>query len=166
MKKKILIFGGIVAFYVAVFTVILLGTLILPSQVYNNKQLLSKELNTANKKNYKKEKQNGITTITCEKMTGMETIWKNNVLENITLQMQYSLHVTSGKAKLVLVQPDNTIVTLTEQESNSIDNQQIDSATMEQKCRLDLKKGRNKIKIVCEKGTAFSLALQFSLAEL
>ena len=131
MKKKILIFGGIVAFYVAVFTVILLGTLILPSQVYNNKQLLSKELNTANKKNYKKEKQNGITTITCEKMTGMETIWKNNVLENITLQMQYSLHVTSGKAKLVLVQPDNTIVTLTEQESNSIDNQQIDSATMD-----------------------------------
>ena len=44
-------------------------TLILPSRIYNDERFLVKELNTANKKNYKKNKQDEITTITCEKMT-------------------------------------------------------------------------------------------------
>lgn len=163
MKKKLLIIlGSIVVLYVVIFAVILLVTLILPSQVYDNEQLLVKELNTANKKNYKQNKQNGMTTITCEKMTGMDTIWKYNSLEDMTMQINYSLQVTSGQAKIILIQPDDTIITLVEQESAPMGNQQTDTSTIEQTCKLDLKKGRNKMKIVCEKGTAFSFSFQIS----
>lgn len=159
MKKKMfIILGSIVVFYIVIFAAVLSVTFVLPSQVYNNEQLLAKELNTASKKNYKKNKQDEMITITCEKMTGMDTLWKYNTLEDITIQMNYSLQVTSGKAKLILVQPDNTLITLAEE--SAMDNQQIN--TMEQKCELDLKKGKNRIKIVCEKGTAFLLSFQIS----
>lgn len=165
MKKKILIIlGSIAVFLVVIYGIMLSIVLSLPSQVYNNEQLLVRELNIVNKKNYRQDKQNKqdeIITITCEKMTGMDTIWKYNALEDITMQMNYSLWVASGKAKLILIQPDNTLITLTEQES-TMDNQQMDTSTMEQECELNFKKGRNKIKIVCEKGTAFSLSFQIS----
>ena len=163
MKKRILIIlGSITIFYGIIFAVVLSMTLILPSRIYNDERFLVKELNTANKKNFKKNKQDEITTITCEKMTGMDIIWKYNALEDITMQMNYSLQVASGKAKLILIQPDNTIITLIEQENISMNNQQIDPSMMEQSSKLDLKKGQNKIKIVCEKETAFFLSFQIS----
>ena len=70
MKKRMLIIlGSITIFYGIIFAVVLSMTLILPSRIYNDERFLVKELNTANKKNYKKNKQDEITTITCEKMT-------------------------------------------------------------------------------------------------
>ncbi len=58
MKKRILIIlGSITIFYGIIFAVVLSMTLILPSRIYNDERFLVKELNTANKKNYKKNKQ-------------------------------------------------------------------------------------------------------------
>lgn len=57
MKKRILtILGSITIFYGIIFASVLSMTLILPSRIYNDERFLVKELNTANKKNYKKNK--------------------------------------------------------------------------------------------------------------
>ncbi len=164
MRKKLLIIIGIVMFiYAVIFAIIISGTIILPSYVYENEKLIASKLNTANKINYHRGVQNGITTVTCGKMTGMDVIWKYDTSEDVSMQMCYTLQVTSGKAKLILIRSDNTNSTLVEQDSSTEETTVSDTTSAtEQQCTLDLKKGRNKIKIVCEKGTSFALSFQIS----
>ena len=174
MKKKIsIIIVTVVIMYAVIFTVIMLQTMHLPSAVYENPDLITRSLNSANKINYRMNTQDGITTINCRKMTGMDTIWKYEADEDLTLQMYYDLKVTSGKAKLVLITPDDTIITLAEQDSAECkDEQKKESGTMEDSgtsalaiesmTELNLEKGNNRIKIICEKGTAFSLSFKIS----
>lgn len=174
VKKKphIIIICGVIL-YAALFIVIMLETSLLPSKVYDNQELLSKKLNSFNKMNYRKSTHDGITTVTCGKMQGMEIIWEYKADEDTTRQLNYSLDVTSGKAKLVLIQPDGTVTTLAESdstahessptsESGTADNPDETTATAESITELDLKKGKNRIKIVCGKGTSFSLSFAVS----
>lgn len=96
--------------YAAIFAVVMFITVFQPYTVYNNSDLIAgKSDGSANKINYKVSTHDGITTVTCKKMTGMDTIWKYQADEDRTLQMHYDLNVTNGKAKLVLITPDDTI---------------------------------------------------------
>lgn len=160
MRKKLPVIIGICIFvYIVIFLIIMLGTLSLPSYVYENEKLIANDLNSFNKINYRGYVKDGITTVTCEKMTGMEIVWNYNAPEDVTMQMNYTLQVTRGKAKLVLIQPGKTTVTLVEQSSDADKDAVSDTTSAtEQQCTLDLKKGKNKIKIVCGKGTSFSLS--------
>ena len=160
MRKKLPVIIGICIFvYIGIFLIIMVGTHSLPSYVYENEKLIAKDLNSFNKINYRGYVKDGITTVTCEKMTGMEIVWNYNAPEDMTMQMNYTLQVARGKAKLVLIQPGKTTVTLVEQ-SSAADKDAVSDTTSatEQQCTLDLKKGENKIKIVCGKGTSFSLS--------
>ena len=166
MKKKLpIIIFVIIILYAVIFAVVLLGTMYLPSSVYDNPNLIIQNFNSANKINYRKSTQDGITTINCGKMTGMDTIWNYKVDEDVTLQMYYTFQVTKGKAKLILINPDNTIIPLVEQGGDDASEQAVsttDSSGMtapeERTVALNLKKGESRLKIVCEKGTAFSLS--------
>lgn len=160
MKKKLLIIIGICIFiYAVIFGIIIAGTILLPVYVYENEKLIASELNTANKLKYYKTVHDGVTTVSCSKMTGMDTVWKYNASEDVTIQMYYTLQVTDGKAKLIFVQPGDDTVILAEQDSAAQKSTVSDATSAtEQQCTLDLKKGRNKIKIVCEKGASFELS--------
>ena len=167
MKKKLpIIIFGIIILYAVIFAVVLLETMYLPSSVYENPNLIIQDFNSANKINYRKSTQDGITTINCSKMTGMDTIWTYNTDEDATLQMYYTFQVTKGRAKLILINPDDTTITLVEQGGDTSGqtvgtNDDSDmTAAEEHMIVLDLKKGESRIKIVCEKGTAFSLSFK------
>lgn len=75
------------------------------------------------------------------KLSGSGTIWTYESSSDINLKVPYLLSVKSGKAKIVLISPDNTIVNLVEN---------TDKATMKGTTSLTLpiKKGENRIKLV------------------
>lgn len=154
--------------YAAIFAVVMFITVFQPYTVYNNSDLIAgKSDGSANKINYKVSTHDGITTVTCKKMTGMDTIWKYHADEDRTLQMHYDLNVTNGKAKLVLITPDDTITPLAEQDSagqapETTVSSDTETPSAESTTELNLKKGVNRIRIVCEKGTAFSLSFYIS----
>ena len=75
------------------------------------------------------------------KLSGSLTIWKYESSEDFDLEVPYTLSVKSQKAKIVLISPDNTVVTLVEN---------TDKATIEGKTTIavPIKKGTNRIKLV------------------
>ncbi|EPY2273983.1 50S ribosomal protein L7ae [Clostridium sporogenes] len=75
------------------------------------------------------------------KLSGSGTIWTYESSSDFDLKVPYILSVKSGKAKIVLISPDNTVVNLVEN---------TDKATMKGTTSLTLpiKKGNNRIKLV------------------
>ena len=173
-KKLAVVIIIIGILYAAIFAVVMFIVIFQPYTVYENPDLIAGRLDGSSSKiNYRASTQDGITTINCKKMTGMDTIWKYQADKDMTLQMHYNLKVTAGKAKLVLITPDDTIVTLTEQDSSTSQeyaeqgqettaNSNTEASDTESTAELTLKKGTNRIKIVCEKGTAFSLSFHIT----
>jgi len=170
MKKKLpIIVAIVVVLYVAIFAAVMLITIFQPATVYDDQKLLAGN-DSANKMNYRLSIHDGITTVRCGKMTGADTLWKYKADNDMNLNMDYTFRVTNGKAKLILINPDDTIITLVEQSSIDAFKQNISTASdsdsivsvAESMAVLDLKKGVNRIKIVCEKGTTFSLSFKIS----
>lgn len=83
------------------------------------------------------------------KMYGMETLWEYRASQQREVPITYSLTVESGKAKLLLITPDNTIITLSEvivlegEEHTSGESSLITET-------FHLEAGENRIKLVAE----------------
>ncbi|NFM45284.1 50S ribosomal protein L7ae [Clostridium botulinum] len=75
------------------------------------------------------------------KLSGSGTIWTYESSSDFDLKVPYILSVKSGKAKIVLISPDNTIVNLVE----NTDKATIKGTTS---LALPIKKGNNRIKLV------------------
>ena len=75
------------------------------------------------------------------KFSGSITIWTYESNEDFELQVPYTLSVKSGKAKIVLISPDNTVNTLVENTNKS-------SVEGEAILTVPIKKGVNRIKLV------------------
>lgn len=75
------------------------------------------------------------------KLSGCGTIWTYQSSTDFDLKIPYTLSVNSGKAKIVLISPDNTVVNLVEN---------TDEATIKGVTSLTapIKKGNNRIKVV------------------
>lgn len=165
MKKKLPIIIAVVAIiYAVIFATVILITIFLPAAVYDDLKLLT-GIDSANKMHYRLSVQDETISVKCGKMTGAETLWNYSANSDMNLNMYYTFQVTKGKAKLILVNPDDTIITLTEQDSGDAseqgspaDNSDSIASAAESIAVLDLKKGVNRIKIVCEKGASFSLS--------
>lgn len=131
--------------------------------IYDDDQKIASDANSYNKVRYKQVSINDDTTITCEKMGGMDTIWEYDADADVDLQMHHTFEVTQGRAKLVLIRPDDTICVLAEQEGPSGESSPVggtegDDPAEESVSILELGQGTNRIKIVCEKDTSFSLS--------
>lgn len=74
-------------------------------------------------------------------LSGSATIWTYESSSDIDLKVPYSLSVNRGKAKIVLISPDNTVVDLIE----STDKSAVEGATS---ITIPIKKGNNRIKVV------------------
>lgn len=92
------------------------------------------------------------------KLSGSGTIWTYESDEDFDLQAPYILSVKSGKAKIVLISPDNTVVTLVENTAKS---------TVEGNTALTvpIKKGINRIKLVGYKKADIELELHIEKGE-
>ncbi|RDU23197.1 hypothetical protein [Anaerosacchariphilus polymeriproducens] len=110
----------------------------------NNKEIAS--LNNSFNIYSKKQSINDQHFIGNVKIEGMDTIWSYAAKENSDIDMTYNLRLVSGKVKLVLISPDNTITTLIECTDQST---LADYATN----TLHIKKGKNRIKLVAGKNT-------------
>ncbi len=74
--------------------------------------------------------------------TGTETIWEHEASEDIEAEISYLLSVSSGgKAKLVLISPDDEVTIINENTDNSSMSERVTET-------FSLKKGKNRIKIV------------------
>ena len=76
------------------------------------------------------------------KITGTRTIWRYNANSDAEITISYLLSVTEGgKAKLVLISPDDEVIVLAENADNTV-NTEMQTQT------VSIKKGLNRIKIV------------------
>jgi hypothetical protein len=93
-------------------------------------------------------------------MTGSRTIWRYDAESDSEVTISYLLSVVQGgKAKLVLITPDDEVVVLVENSDNS-ENTEIQSQT------IQLTQGRNRIKIVGYDDPEFNLKLTADVGQL
>lgn len=85
-----------------------------------------------------------------KRIEGMDTIWTYESDEDRELNMTYLISVTSGKLKLVLISPDNSVTNIIER-TNQLNMSNYDTNT------LHIKKGVNRIKLVADKDTSAEL---------
>jgi len=94
-------------------------------------------------------------------LTGTRTIWRYNTRDEVSIELSYLLSVSSGgKAKLVLVTPDNEVIILSENTDNTIINDEMKSQT------ISLKPGNNRIKIVGKDAPKLELKLHIEVGQL
>lgn len=117
------------------------------ASIYNNDEKISSNTNSFNldieEQNIDGQQFSGIL----KKMEGMDTIWTYDSEEDKDLDMTYLLDVTTGKLKLVLISPDNSLTTLIETTNQS----DVTSYTTN---TIQVKKGLNRIKMVAGKNTS------------
>lgn len=110
------------------------------SSIYNDEEKLVSETNSynLNESDQKIEEQKFSGTVEFE---GMDTIWTFNSEEDTEIDMKYLFKVTRGKAKLVLITPDESLITMIETSKNS---ELKDYAVN----KIPVKKGLNRIRLV------------------
>lgn len=91
--------------------------------------------------------------------SGMDTIWRFNAESESEVKISYSLSVTNGIAKLILINPNGELETIVE--SNEIvEGDDLVSTT------LVLKKGQNRIKLVGKDNAQIDLQFKVSDGEI
>lgn len=110
------------------------------SSIYNNEEKIVSETNSYNlneaDQSIEEQKLSGLV-----EFEGMDTIWTFDSEEDTKIDMTYMFKVTNGKAKLVLVSPDDTLTTLVETTKDS----EVNDDTVNQ---ISVKKGLNRIRLV------------------
>ena len=114
---------------------------------YDNEKGIAGQTNSYNLTNYSGSQDENTVSGSAEKMEGMDTIWNYTASDDTEVILSWKLSVSSGKAKLVLIDPDGNLSTVVECEASS-DGQQEGSGTFE------IKQGENRVKLVGAEETA------------
>lgn len=127
--------------------------------VYDSDVKIAGPSNTYNLTNIEQsiDGQNYICDV--ERFEGMDTIWTYEAPADETSELNCLISVSSGKLKLVLIEPDNTLTTIVEL---TAETGQEDSRTFP----LNLKKGENRIKVVTGADTQFDMELSVPVGTL
>ena len=119
--------------------------------IYNNDKKIASETNTFNLGEIEQEIDNKKIEAKIDDIEGMETIWSFTSDEDMDIELSGEMSIKSGKAKLVLILPDNTLILLAEKDFASNSNEITQT--------FSVKQGLNRIKIVAEKNTELDLVL-------
>lgn len=119
------------------------------ARVYNNEELIKEDYNTFNLINSSQSIEENRLSGSADVMEGMGTIWKFETKEAVQVTITYEIHVSSGKAKLVLISPKGTLTAIDEFTPES-DNQQETTAL------IQAAEGENRIKLIGGKNTKIS----------
>ena len=128
------------------------------TSIYNNNEEISSDTNSFNLDIVEQSIDGQEFKGVINKIEGMDTIWTYESDEDIELDMTYLLTVISGKLKLVLISPDNSVTTLIETNNKS---DVVDFATN----TLQIKKGINRIKMVAGKNTSLEFNINIPNGE-
>ena len=147
MSKKTVIFivGIVILICIIIGGVHIFNNLNYINRLYEDNNEIAKEINTFNLNDVEQKIENNNYIGTAE-FEGMDTIWNYEATEYIEIELKYILNAMSGKCKIVLTSPDNTVNTIFENANNSESN---DYSTT----TLQLKQGLNRIKLVADKDT-------------
>ena len=124
--------------------------------VYDNDKKIASATNSYTLNNIEQSFEEKHFTASVEKMEGMDTIWVFDAKEDKTLDITYTLNVTSGKMKLALISPDGEVSVIGESGSGMTDPIQ---------STFHVKSGNNRIKIVAGENTAFTVDITISDGE-
>lgn len=123
------------------------------TSIYDNNEKISSDTNSFNLDIKEQSIEDQQFKGQIKKIEGMDTVWSYESEEDKLLDITYLINVTSGKLKLVLISPDNSVTNIIEQTEKS---DMTNSATN----NLDIKKGLNRIKIVGDKDTVADLDIK------
>ena len=157
MKKTIAAF--------LIFSIIMLSMIVLISGCSNARnEIYSDDVKIAQSESYHttmwvpKHSDNKYS-LTADTLTGLRTIWRYDAEDDEDVEMFYSLSVSNGgKAKLVLVTPDDEVIILSE----NTDNRTVSELESQ---IVSLKAGNNRIKIVGYDKVKFELKLNIEVGE-
>lgn len=121
--------------------------------LYNNENKIAGDTDSYNLFEVQQTSRNRYFHAKVEKMEGIDTIWDYDASEDEELTMDCNLNVFRGKAKVILIHPDNSLETIIEMTENSEESGEII-------CPLSLMKGKNRLKIVAGEDTEFEIDIQ------
>lgn len=105
-------------------------------------------------------RDNNKFSMSARAFSGAKTVWSYTAKNEGDVTFSYLLSVSGGgKAKLVLITPDDEVITLSE----NVDNTETDEM---QSQIVSLKKGKNRIKIVGYEDPKLNLVLSVDVGEL
>lgn len=125
--------------------------------VYDDNVKIASDSNTYNLINYEQVQEDLHFTASVEKMEGMDTVWVFDAEEDTIVDITYLLNVSSGKMKLVLINPEKEVSIIVECDSEMAEPVQD---------TLEIKKGNNRIKIVASENTQFDMDMTLSASGL
>lgn len=118
--------------------------------IYDNDIKIASSTNSYNLSNYEQTADDGHFTANVEKMEGMDTIWVFDAEEDTSLDITYTLNVSSGKMKLVLINPKGDVSIIAECDTEMLEPIQ---------STLNVESGNNRIKIVAGENTKFDIEI-------
>ena len=92
---------------------------------------------------------------------GMDIVWEYTAKEDCIVEMPCYLEVVRGKAKLVLISPDDTITTILEVEQTEGE----EAVGMNSTASLSLQKGKNRLKLVAVNDTKLLLTMEVAVGK-
>lgn len=125
--------------------------------VYDDNVKIASHSNTYNLINYEQVQEDLHFTASVEKMEGMDTVWVFDAEEDTIVDITYLLNVSSGKMKLVLINPEKEVSIIVECDSEMAEPVQD---------TLEIKKGNNRIKVVASENTQFDMDMTLSAGGL
>lgn len=125
------------------------------TSIYDNNEKISSDANSFNLDINEQSIEGQQFKAQIKKIEGMDTIWSYESDEDKILDITYLINVKSGKLKLVLISPDNSVNEIIEQTKKS---DMMNTSTNS----LDIKKGLNRIKIVGDKHTSVDLDIKIT----
>lgn len=130
-----------------------------PAELYNDEKKIANQYNSFYIEGAEQTLDGRSLQASYEKLEGMIILWAYEAGREMPVDVTYYLKVTQGRAKLVYIHPDDTVVTLVECSARS-------GNTTDTEVVLSLKKGLNRIKIVADEGTVVEYRLSVPEGEL
>lgn len=121
--------------------------------IYDNDMKIASDTNSYSLTNVEQVHSDLHFTASVGKMEGMDTVWGFDAEEDTAVDITYQLNVSSGRVKLVLINPEKEVSVIVECDSK-----------MEEPVQetLDIRKGNNRIKIVAGENTQFDIDFTIS----
>lgn len=116
------------------------------TRIYDNDKMIVKDYDSYNLVQSKHYVENNRMFGSADTMEGTRTIWMLDASEATDVEISYKLKISSGKAKLVLISPDNTVTNLIECEPESDFEEETSSI-------FPVEVGENRMKLVAGKDT-------------
>lgn len=121
------------------------------NDIYDDDEKIAADYSSYSYNNLKQTLKNSSLDVSGQ-MTGMDTVWTFTPQEDTEISYTCTLTAQSGRAKLVLVAPDDTVQTLLEVDEDSAEPE-------DNTYTLPLQAGKNAVKLVCSEKANFHLTI-------